>query len=135
MAFNDLFRMVSLRHSRASRDGSSTPRRDPRLRYQPILKEQAKSAASTSPRETKLQDLKNRHAELSKKLGQLESVQRAVIDAYMSEQQQEASKTDKPTRRSAVTHNPSHSVSTSTALTVIDNRGHFFKRVEKRLNK
>ena len=134
---NDLFRMVSLRHSKASRDGSPTPRRDPRLRYRPILKEQAKSAASASPREAKLQDLKNRHAELSKKLGQLEFVQRAVINAYMSERQQEAPKTNRPTRRSIETHNPTSRsvVSTSTAPTVIDNRGHFFKRVEKRLNK
>ena len=48
---NDLFRMVSLRHSKASRDGGPTPRRDPRLRYRSILKDQAKSAASESPRE------------------------------------------------------------------------------------
>jgi hypothetical protein len=132
---NDLFRMVSLRHSKPSRDGGPTPRRDPRLRYRSILKEQAKSAASKSPRETELRDLKNRHAELSKKLGQLESVQRAVIDAYMSERQDEAPKTNRPTRRTAGTHNPSRSVSTSTALTVIDNPGHFFKHVEKRLIK
>lgn len=135
---NDLFRMVSLRHSKASqRNGVAAPRRDPRSRYRPILKEQAKTAGSEPPREVKLRELKVRHAELSKKLVQLESVQRAVINAYMSERQQEAPKTNKPTRRSIETRNPTSSsvVGTSTALTVFDNRGHFFKRVEKRLSK
>jgi len=132
---NDLFRMASLRHSKASRDASPTPRRDPRLRYQSLLEEQANSAASASPREAKLQDLKNRHAKLSKKLVQLESVQSAILNAYVSERQAEAPKTTRPTRRSADTHNPtSRSIgSTSTALTVIGGT-HFIKRVEKGLN-
>ena len=40
-----------------------------------------------SPRDAKLQDLKNRQAELSKKVRQLETVQRAVVNAYMLDQQ------------------------------------------------
>src|SRR6516225_8093640 len=78
---NDLFRMVSLRHSkRSQRDGAPAP--DPRLRYQPLLREQANISAS--PRETTLQQLKKRHVELSKKVAQLETVQRAVINTYMA---------------------------------------------------
>src|SRR5262245_15619858 len=121
---NDLFRMVNLRHSKASRDVSPTPRRDQRLRYRSILEEQANSAASASPRDTKLQVLKARHAELSKKLVQLESVQRAVIDAFMSERQEEAPAVTKPTRRAAEAHNPTSRLleSASSALMVIDNR-------------
>jgi hypothetical protein len=109
------------------------------LRYRSLLKEQAANAALTSPRETKLQDLKNRHVELSKKLVQLELVQGAVIDAYMSERQkiqEAAASRPRPTRRNAETHNPtSRSVSASTALAVIGERNHFIKLVEKRLNK
>src|SRR5919106_4080186 len=100
MAFNDLFRMVSLRHSKAS-PGESVPASapDPRLRHRRLLEGQA--ATVSSPRETRLQELKGRHAELSKKVVQLESVQRAVIDAYMLERQDEPVPRARPAQRGA----------------------------------
>jgi hypothetical protein len=131
---NDLFRMVSLRHSKASRDTPS--RRDPRLRYRPILKGQAKSAGTESPRDAKLRELKARHAGLSRKLAQLESVQRAVINAYMTDRQQ-APKTTRPPSRNIKARNPTSRAPAPTGATpaILDNPSQFFKHVEKRLSK
>jgi hypothetical protein len=130
---NDLFRMVSLRHSKPSqRDGAPPP--DPRLRYQPLLREQANIAAS--PRETTLQQLKKRHAELSKKMAQLETVQRAVINTYMATLLEQPHPNPTP-----ATHAPEapSTVSRSVAVTgagfpVIGDGGTFTNAVEKRLN-
>jgi hypothetical protein len=136
---NDLFRMVSLRHSKASqRNGRAASRRDPRLRYRQLLEKQAKTAASSSPRESKLQELKNRHAELSKKLIQIETVQRGVISAFMSEWQKENAPILRPTQRAASSHNSNNPTpltleAANRALTVITDGRVFVKRVEKRL--
>src|SRR5947208_2252461 len=73
--------MVSLRHSKPSqRDGTPAP--DPRLGYQPLLNEQAN--ITPSPREIQLKELKKRHTALSKKMAQLETVQRAVVNTFMA---------------------------------------------------
>jgi len=137
MASNDLFRMVSLRHSKASprRSGpASDP--DPRLRHRRLLDGQA--AMVSSPRETKLQELKGRHAELSKKVVQLESVQRAVIDAYMLERQDEPIPGAKSVAQVAeapiVAARPVAGAAGSSTSTIIAERGRFIKRVEKRLS-
>jgi hypothetical protein len=80
--------MISLRHSKASpRESASAPAPDPRLRHRRLLEEQA--LTTPSPREIRLEELKDHHAELSKKVMRLESVQRAVVDAYMLERQDE----------------------------------------------
>jgi hypothetical protein len=135
MAFNDLFRIVSLRHSKASpgeRARDSAP--DPRLRHRRLLEGQA--VIVPSPRETRLQELKGRYADLSKKITQLESVQRGVIDAYMLERQ------DEPVLRAraaaleaAAPSAATHSVTGGdTGATIIRDRSHFINRIETRLN-
>lgn len=83
MASNDLFRIVSLRHSKSAGDNGADTPPDPRLRHREILEGQA--ATATSPREAKLRELASRHVKLSAKAGQLERVQRAVVNAYMHE--------------------------------------------------
>src|SRR5262249_19193057 len=78
---NDPFRMVSLRHSKAlQRDG--TPALDPHSSYELRLDEQA--SITPSPREIELQQLKKLRAALSKKMTQLEAVQRALVDTFMA---------------------------------------------------
>lgn len=135
MAINELFRMVSLRHSKASQ-GESAPASapDPRLRHQGLLEGQA--ATASSPRETRVQELKFRHDELSKKVVQLESVQRAVIDAYMLERQDEPAPGSRPARQGAEAPNPaSRSAAGEDARsTMIGDRSRFIERVETRLN-
>ncbi|MEX2642341.1 MAG: hypothetical protein WD270_02730 [Acetobacterales bacterium] len=86
MASNDLFRMVSLRHSRAARrEGQPAPGPDPRLRYGRIL--EARAATEATPQSRKLRELKAQHARLTEKAARLETVQRAVIDTFMRERQ------------------------------------------------
>jgi hypothetical protein len=124
---NDLFRMVSLRRSKTSpREGAPTSAPDPRLQYRPILEEQTTIVAS--PRETKLQELKDRHAELSNKMVQLETVHRAVVNVYMSERQEESAPSARPTRRS-IELRDAHAGST-----IIGDPSHFSKDVKKHLN-
>ena len=85
---NDLFRMVSLRRSKGSQDDlapASAP--DSRLRHLPVLEGQANT--EPSPRATRLHELRSRHGDLSKQLTQFESVQRAVVTAYMLERQEQ----------------------------------------------
>jgi hypothetical protein len=87
MALNDLFRMVSLRHSKPSpnrENPDSAP--DPRLGFRHLLEGQAE--VQPSPREAQLLEMKKRQAELSGKVTQLEAVQRAVMNAYMLERQE-----------------------------------------------
>jgi hypothetical protein len=105
---NDLFRIVSLRHSKASVVESvpaSAP--DPRLVYRPLLEGQA--TVVVSPREAKLKELKDSYAELSNKVVQLETVQRAVVNAYMLEREDASAPIVRPTRRGleARTNSPS----------------------------
>src|SRR5258707_594177 len=110
--------MVSLRHSKASpRRSAPASAPDPRLRHRRLLESQA--ATVSSPRETKLQELKARQADLSKKVGELESVQRAVIDAYMLERQDKPTPGAKPARQGAE---------------VAGDRSRFMERVESRLS-
>lgn len=134
---NELFRMVSLRQSASQPDSSRRSSPDPRLRYGSLLEGQAQSAASTPPREFELKKLRTRHAELSTRLVRLESVQRAVISAYMSERQEERGTNRNPTRRVAERSNPAARSlgSPSTAVAVIDDHSHFVEQVGKRLDK
>jgi hypothetical protein len=153
MAFNDIFRMVSLRHSKTSPSApGSIARPDPRLRYRSLLEGQATTVAS--PRDNKLNQLKGRHVELAKKAVQLESIQRAVIDAYMLEQQEKTAPKYQPGpplkpapapatgtgRRtaaagSAATGVASRAAAVATAASMqIADRSGFIKRVETRLS-
>lgn len=135
MAFNDLFRMVSLRHSKPSTDENapaSPP--DPRLRYAPILESQA--VVEASPRDAKLQNLKDRHTALSKKVRQLEAVQRAVVNAFMLDQQDKPLPPARSNARStdatgAASRSEAHS---DTASNTINDRRRFVERVETRLD-
>jgi len=128
MAFNDLFRMVSLRHSKSLPSGRTpTTEPDPRLRHRRMLEDQAKVEAS--PRATKLQELKARHTELSKKIVGLESVQRAVVDVYLVEGQ------DRPVPRNTTPGTTARSASSraATSTTTVE-RAKLVDLVEARLN-
>jgi len=75
MALNEVFRIVSLRQSKHSPDGGEG---DPRLKLAKLLNGDARD-------DTELRELRATHAELSTRLVQTETVQRAVIDTYMSD--------------------------------------------------
>src|SRR5690349_14503362 len=81
---NEIFRMVGLRQSKSS-NGDVPPSPDPRLRYRGILEGQ--TTVTTSSREAKLTDLRNRYAQLAKQIAQFETIQGAVVDAYMADLQ------------------------------------------------
>jgi hypothetical protein len=135
MASNDLFRMVSLRHSKTSGSGGARSLGpDPRLRHRDLV--EGRPDLTSSLRDTKLRDLKDHHANLSKKLVRLESVKRAVIDAYMLERRDESVPSRVPTRRST---NSERSASGSiesggSGSTMIRDQDGFLGRVEARLN-
>jgi hypothetical protein len=90
MQSNDLFRLVALRQSR-THDGdsapSTSPPSDPRLRHRDRIA--AKSRVELSKRTERLNSLKAHHAELTRTVRDLESVQRVVIKVAMMRQQQE----------------------------------------------
>ncbi len=133
---NDLFRMVSLRQSKPSRrQNRSTSAPDPRLRYRGLLEAQATTTAS--PHEVTLQKLKGRYAELSKKGAQLETIQLAVMDAYMSLAEARPVPSRRTTRRSRTARSSSTSlISIEEARSkLIANPGRFIERVETRLHR
>src|SRR5262245_20686308 len=138
---NDLFRMVSLRHSKKSqRDGAPPSAPDPRLRYRPLLDGQA--TTGLSPHEATLQKLKGRHVELSKKEAQLERVQVALMNSYMSWAKQRpvpnpSSPSLRTTRRPAASRRASSSLIPigEAGSTLIADRAGFIERVEARLNR
>ena len=127
---NDPFRMVSLRHSKASqRDGTPAP--DPRLSYEPRLEEQA--SITPSPREIELQQLKKFHAALSKKMTQLETVQRAVVDTFMAKLVEQRHPSTMPIPEAQSTTSRLVAV-TGAQSPVIGTGSEFSEGVTKRLN-
>jgi hypothetical protein len=140
MATNDLFRMVSLRQSKRSRrENPSASAPDPRLGYVELL--DAQSTTTASPHEVTLQKLKGRYAELSKKAAQLETVQVALIDAYMSLTQERPVPSSRPVRSTRATRRGGAARRSSSSLTriaeapsrLIDDPRRFIARVETRL--
>jgi len=127
MGFNDIFKLVSLRHSKPSRGASST--REPRLRYRRLLEAQA--VMRSSPRDIRLQALRARHHELSEKAKQLESIQRAVFASYMREQHDKAPSIATTMRRLSTSRDVKSPVDHFT----ITNRKVFVERVEAHLTK
>ena len=87
MFSNDLFRLVSLRQAseRAAENGDpsvSSERGDPRLRHRKLIRPQEN--VKVSLRQDRLEALKKEHVQLSRRIGDLEAVQRAVVDASMN---------------------------------------------------
>lgn len=81
MSYNELFRMVSLRQSRpTTSDRSARP--DPRARHAARIAAQA--VVTEPPRVHVLAELKKRRAQLSETLKLRESIQRVVVDAYVT---------------------------------------------------
>ncbi len=131
MAFNELFRMLSLRHSKVSQDETErTTAPDPRLRHRDVLEAQA--VAVSSPSETRSRELRIRHNELMDRVVQLESVQRAVIDAYLLEQQEESAPRPEPAE--CDTERTTSASLTSPGATSIGDRSRFIEHVEARLS-
>src|SRR5215210_7333559 len=94
MVANEIFRLVSLRQSEKHRDGEGSPaaseagtepagRPDPRLRHKDIVARQA--VVTAAQRDDRLRELKTRHAQLSGKIRDIETVQRAVMKTSMVE--------------------------------------------------
>jgi hypothetical protein len=142
MASNELFRMVSLRQSKRSRrPDPSASAADPRLAYEPLLEAQA--TATASPHEVTLRRLKDRYAELSKKTAQLEKVQLALMDTYMSLAQGQPLPNDQPVRSRRATRRADAARSSVSSLvpmsdprsTLIGDPGGFIARVETRLHR
>ncbi len=133
MVFNEIFRMVSLRQSKASPD-EGAPAPDPRLRHLPRLEDQA--TIKSSPREKRLREMKQQYTKLLKKLVQLEKVQRAVVDLHMLEQQ--AAHRPRPIPRERDDEGSNISLPLIADRTVdsamIIHSNPFTERVEKRLN-
>jgi hypothetical protein len=95
MVANELFRLVSLRQPTRHGDGnepvdpdtgatpppSPPPPRDPRLRHRDIIAAQAKSFDVGFPE--RLNEMRTRHAQLSRKIVDAEAVQRVVMNTAM----------------------------------------------------
>ncbi|PLC55378.1 hypothetical protein CR155_04040 [Pollutimonas nitritireducens] len=91
MVANELFRLVSLRQSNTPDDEREPANRpDPRLRHRDIISRQANIVAAQ--RDGELKDLTTRHAQLSRKIKDIETLQRVVMKTAMVENREAVSK-------------------------------------------
>jgi len=82
MAFNELFRLISLRQTKASTENDFA-HTDRRIRHSSAIRDQL--MVRPPPRETLLGDLRKRQAELSERCGHFEAIQRLAMRMHLAD--------------------------------------------------